>query len=131
MIRGTAPEDFGAVPYIEPQPPFDLEFRTLEIDGQPVAVFGYQTLCPGVGQCWVTASLGAPKYAREIIRASQHMVEEAFRKFNLHRLQTTILFSDLRMWRLMELCGFTAESVLTCGAADRSDLVLFRIVKGN
>ena len=131
MIRETAPEDFGAVPYIEPQPPFDLEFRTLEIDGQPVAVFGYQTLCSGVGQCWITGSMSAPRHARAVVRASRAMVEEAFEKFGLHRLQTTILVSDRRMWRLMELCGFSAEAILTCGAADKSDLALFRIVKGN
>ena len=53
------------------QGPRDMSYRKVVCEGATVAVFGYVTVMPGVGHCWVITASTVPRYVVAIIRGAQ------------------------------------------------------------
>ena len=101
MIRDMVDADLRFVALVNPATPFLPHFRSVEVDGKVVAIFGYQTVCNGVGQTWVCVNPQSTRHPLAIIRAGKHLAQVAMKKFSLHRLQTAVLASDYRMCRMI------------------------------
>jgi len=130
MIRDMQDSDLREVALNDPAVAFLPHHRSIVIDDKVVAIYGYQTVCPGVGQCWIAVNPRSARYPLAIIRAGRELSRIAIRKFDLHRLQTAVLARDSGMNRMMALLGFTAECVLEKASADGSDVVMYRMFKG-
>ena len=130
MIRDLQDSDLREVALNDPAVAFLPHHRTVVVKDKVVAIYGYQTVCPGVGQCWIAINPRSTRSALPIIRAGRKLSRVAIKKFDLHRLQTAVLARDAGMNRMMTLLGFTAECVLERASADGSDVVMYRMFKG-
>lgn len=131
MIREVMDSDLREIAMVEPGVSDDPHYRTILADGNVVAICGYQTVCPGVGQVWISTNPRSTSHALPIIREGKRLVKLAMDTFHLIRIQTTVLGDDWRMHRIMVLVGFIPESIIQCAGPNGSDLIMYRRLRGN
>ena len=134
MIRETLPDDLANFPITVRQEWFDHlrggDTRTIEIDGDIVALFGVFITSPGVGHVWVNLSPEAGEaHALRLVRAARKLVFMAMEIHGLRRLQTMTDADDYQLGRWLGLCGFTAEAVLLMAGPNGEDKVIYRKLK--
>ena len=130
MIRDMQDSDLRVVALNDPAVAFLPQHHSVVVHDKVVAIYGYQSICPGVGQCWIAVNPRSTRSALPIIRAARELSRRAIDELDLHRLQTAVLAGDSVMNRMMALVGFTAECVLEKASADGSDVVMYRMFRG-
>ena len=130
MIRDVQDTDLRQVALTDVAVAHAPYHQSVVVRGNVVAIYGYQTVCPGVGQCWISVNPRSTRSALPIIRAGRELSRRMIVERDLHRLQTVVLAGDATMNRMMHLRGFTPECVMERASAHGDDVVMYRMFKG-
>lgn len=94
-------------------------------EDKPIAAAGVVVLWPGVGEAWTVFGHDMPKHALWITRTIRMALRDIIRGCNLHRVEATVLESQTKYRKWIELFGFEPESVAREYTARRENVVRY------
>ncbi|MGA1762773.1 MAG: hypothetical protein ACO397_06220 [Gammaproteobacteria bacterium] len=99
--------------------------------GSPVVSFGLLNIFPGVAEAWLIPSkeLNLLKVALPFHKATKAFFANAFRLFNLRRIQCTVDISNKDALKWIETMLFTREGIMKKFGPEGTDYVMYSRIK--
>ena len=99
--------------------------------GKPVVSFGLLNIFPGVAEAWLIPSkdLNNLKVALPFHKATKAFFNNAFRLFDLQRIQCTVDITNKDALKWIETMLFTREGIMKKFGPDGHDYVLYSRIK--
>lgn len=95
-----------------------------------LAIGGVYVLRARVGEAWCVPTPGIEKYPVSVCKIARMAIEDARRRFALHRIQVAVRADDARALRFAgEFLGFRAEGLMEKYGSDGADYVRFACLK--
>ena len=106
--------------------------KSLYIGEDLVAVAGMYMLWTnhsGVAECWLLLGSKADKYKIEVVKRAKEVIALAFQELNLHRMQAVIRADFKEGLRFIEHLNFVEEGRLRAYCEDKTNAIMYSIVK--
>lgn len=100
-------------------------YTMLDENGRPLTCGGIFIIRPGIGEIWMTPGRDLPEHPVSAYRVGKVVMDEAFNKLHLHRVQATVMMSDVRGQNYIKAFGFCFEGLLRKYGENKEDYLLF------
>lgn len=91
---------------------YNYSLVTIWHKGKILAIAGVQIIRRKVAEVFSLPSIYAKKFPKEYLNVMRQIVDSSYRIFDLHRLQLTIVDSDIMGLKWAKSLGFTYEGLL-------------------
>jgi hypothetical protein len=97
---------------------------TVFMNAEPVAVFGFVSIWPGVSEAWLVPDERLRSIPMTLTRIGKKVMDIAKISMGLHRIQLTVRTTDKRAERWAYAIGFSQEAVMRKYGPDGIDYFL-------
>ena len=94
-------------------------------DGKVIAIGGVIILWDGVGEGWIYGTTKIEKHKLFFMRGVLKKLKEIEKKYNLHRVQATVVFGVKGLIKFVEFLGFEFEGRLRGYGVSKEDYLIF------
>ena len=98
---------------------------TILSDGEPLAIFGWYFICPGVVQIWAFVSEGVSEHKKSFHKACKAFLANGIGPVGARRIQFSVRCGFQQGWRWAKALGFRCEGVMEQYAPDGQPCWLF------
>lgn len=134
-FRATTPEDLAYVAEhsvsrgIQKHAPDQTEFcYTLEHEGVPLCIGGFQLINLRTAWCWVDMTDESSKYIAVAYRTIRDWIDIFIREHDIKRLQAYVECDFTEAIRMVQHLGFKKESIMKNFMGDRDAFMYVRII---